>query len=384
MSEENGKIKEKRKIVMTAAAVLLIILIILAVICANSSSARKTESIDSNLMIDNAFKEGTEVSFAWSQSFADRQETKPYEAVFDGNFIFYLGKGYIEDEDKTITALNVIDMEEEQKQAGIVDFEEEKNAVWENLQLAEANTANDSESLLVWDNIIKTLNAEDEQPKPLDTMFYETLRIRRIDTEAKTPHLMRWGKNLYWFAEASENAVSLWEKSLETGETAELKRFTALDKSSLLAENQGIIEGGMICWISDKSQVIRMDLERGKIVDELPVKGLSPDSVQCNKNYLLCTDTEGKSFLYSYPLKEGYFLGTAAASENGWQVFLRGDLVWMLCGDEMRVFDLIEMKEFAVDLAALEIDNLDGIYVSQNGEALIWSQKDCRFAVIKR
>ena len=331
-------------------------------------------TIDRATALTGAFEMRDADSLRPVRYFSAAPGTEPGEAVYDGRHIFYLGQVSDDDSGEKHSGLLLLDEGDPSATQMIVDIAHTTDEVWENLQLAEDGNPERAEAVLTWDRRTDSADSDAVPMQHKVTTFKGTLRMYRVDTVKKTPHLMNWNGNLYWFAE-KENVTLLQKMNIETGEKGEIHLPAAYLGAQKISQSNSSsrISNGLIGWISEgQDEILRMDLQKEKIIDKLSVKGLTPDYVQCSRDNLLCTDSGGNTWAYSIPSDQTYYLGTASPSETGWQAYLRGNLVWVVSGNQVRCFDLTDMTVTFADAEDMGLDSFSGTYANRDGVLLAW------------
>ena len=380
-----GKKPGKRAAAVLVVAVVLLLLCLYAIGHHEGWYSSDVGTMDGNKAVADGFHEKSGESLLHWQQYFIESGYEPYEVVYDGKHAFYLGAVPSSDGEEVLTGLVAVSVADGEEEAvGVYDLADPEE-IWENLQFAEdGNPDREYSGVLTYDNVREGEREESLFQNPRESNFGgESFWMYQIDTEDKTPLLLCWDEILYWFAE-DEGGTALYRADEKTGATEKVAAVEKTGAEADCANPAAVLQDGLISWISKGKQLTRMDLQQGKQRDALSVNGIEPDAVQCNENFMICTDVKGNTYAYSYLTDTTYFLDKASSSEEGWQVYLRGDLVWMVCGSEIRLFDLLEMTTFALNSEEMKLREFDGLCAAQNGSLLVWSQTENCFVIVSK
>ena len=385
LTDRTGKKPGKRVAAALAAAVLLLLLCLYAIGHRQGWFSSNAGTMDGSKAVADGFREKSgELLLHWQQ-YSIESGHEPYEVAYDGKHVFYLGAVPADNGEEALTGLVAVSVADGEEEAAGVYNLAAPGEIWENLQFAEdGNLDREYGGVLTYDNVQEDGKEEGLFQNPRESnLGRESFWMYQIDAKDKTPHLLCWDGTLYWFAEDGDG-TALYRADETTGAAEKVVTVEKTGAAVDCANPAAALQNGLISWISEEKQLVRMDLQQGKQRDILSVNGIEPDAVQCNENFMICTDVEGNTYAYSYLTDTAYFLDKASSSEEGWQVYLRGDLVWMACGSEIRLFDLLEMATFVLDPTKMGLRGFDGLRAAQNGSLLVWSRTDNGFVIISK
>ncbi len=297
-------------------------------------------------------------------------QVEPYQAVFDEEMIYYLGR-QLEDDgsfDGDGIALYELSCEEKTGEIGILEVKQSQKADKDNLKLIKDGMSQDEDTLMQW-----TWDYDGNLEK---TSLYHGKNTlwSRCESSQEGERFALWNGNLYWF-EQQDQKTFLYSMNKEM-KTSMIAKDVHMPSADILIE-----DGYLVFMEGEQNQILRLQLENQKNTEKIMMEGISLQNVQGNGKYMVCTDQRGDTYAYDFYNEKTYGLGKADILNGTALAYLRGDKVWLVQeNNKVAVYDLINHTQSTIHLPEMEYADF---YMDCNGTLLGCSSKGRKCVVVR-